>query len=409
MIQPVPPTYYHEVQAEWASILRFWMTHAYDNKHGGFIGKMNGQNQVIEQADKGLVLNARILWTFAAAQHFIQQNPSASLLPPPEQQQVLATAQRAYTYLREFFRDQTHGGVYWALDYAGRPLNTRKQIYGLAFVLYGLSEYYQTTHEESALDWAIELFGQIEQHSFDAQHGGYFEAFTADWQALEDLRLSDKDRNDPKTMNTHLHIIEAYANLYRVWPDPALAQRIRYLLETFDKHIIDPNSGHMRLFFDEKWNPQSAAISYGHDIEASWLLYEAAEILGDTALKQHFGHTALQMAKATLEGLNPDGSLNHEFDPNTGHLDAHREWWVSAEGMVGYLNAYQLSNEPTYLTTSWNLWQFVNKYLIDHHQGEWFWGLHADLSVMHTDDKIGFWKCPYHNARACMEIIRRLA
>lgn len=407
--------YQQEIQSELNNILRFWLNNALDEKNGGFIGKMDSQNQVFPEAEKGLVLNARILWTFAAAYNHIDANldfksglDGTAFSTHVQKQQLLVIAQRAYQYLNEHFRDKTYGGVYWSVSYKGEPLNKRKQIYGLAFTIYGLSEYYQATQDQEALNWAIELFELIEKHSFDALNGGYFEAFSEDWHLLDDLRLSDKDRNDPKTMNTHLHIIEAYVNLYKIWQNPILEQRICHLLEVFEKHIIDIESGHMKLFFDTQWNPQSLAISYGHDIEASWLLHESAETLDDEHLIQRFRKIATRMADATAEGMNPDGSLHHEFDPETKHTDTHREWWVSAEGMVGYLNAYQLSENEDYLKKSWNLWQFAKQHLLDHQKGEWFWGVYEDMEVMQADDKIGFWKCPYHNARACMEVLKRL-
>lgn len=389
-------TYKQEIQTELTRILSFWKTHALDRVNGGFIGKMDFDGIVYPEAEKGGVLNARILWTFSAAYH-------AGF------DELLPTARRAYDYINEHFRDRLHGGVYWSADAQGKPFRTRKQIYGLAFTLYGLTEYYRAANHQGALEFAIELFELIEKYSFDPEYGGYWEAFTQDWQLLEDVRLSEKDRNDPKTMNTHLHIIEAYVNLYRVWPNKRTEARIRHLLEVFEQHIIDPHTGHMKLFFDAQWNAQSTAVSFGHDIEASWLLYEAAELLQDSLLLEKWKSIALRMADAAAEGFNEDGSLNHEFDPATQHWDRHREWWVTAEGMVGYINAFQLSGDERYLRYVEGLWEFAKTYLLNTEVGEWNWGVYDDMSLMTTEDRIGFWKCPYHNARACMEIVRRLS
>jgi mannobiose 2-epimerase len=386
-----------EVEEELSRILLFWTNNAIDHTNGGFIGKMDFSGQVHETAEKGGVLNARILWTFAAAYRHRGERIH------------LAMADRAYQYLQQHFRDPDNGGIYWSVDYLGNPLSKRKQIYGLAFAIYGLSEYYRVIKKIEVLDFALELYQLIEKHSFDEKRGGYFEAFTADWQLLDDLRLSEKDRNDPKTMNTHLHIIEAYVNLYRVAPNPELADRIRHLLAVFEQHIVDKNSGHLILFFDADWNPQSAAQSYGHDIEASWLLLEAAEILGDDELTEKWKKIALHIAQAATEGLQPDGSFFHEYDPGNQHYDRHREWWVTSEGMVGYLNAFQLTGDPTYWAKIEGLWAFAKKHLIDQEQGEWYWGVYDDYSKMESDDKIGFWKCPYHNTRACLELLDRTA
>lgn len=389
-------TYKQEIQTELTRILHFWAEKSIDYLNGGFIGKMDFDGIVHPEAEKGGVLNARILWTFSAA-----YNAGSDL--------EIEIAHRTYHYINQHFRDKTHGGVYWSVDANGKPLSTRKQIYGLAFTIYGLTEYFRATNHPEALDCTIELFELIEEHSFDPEHGGYWEAFTQDWQLLEDVRLSEKDRNDPKTMNTHLHIIEAYVNLFRVWPNGRVEARIRHLLKVFELHIIDPQTGHMKLFFDAQWKPQSAAVSFGHDIEASWLLYEAAEALHDKALLEKWKFIALRMADAAAEGFNEDGSLNHEFDPVTGHWDTHREWWVTAEGMVGYFNAFQLSGEARYLRYVEGLWDFAKTSLINTEIGEWDWGMYNDRSPMKTEDRIGFWKCPYHNARACMEILRRLS
>lgn len=384
-----------ETEAELHRIMEFWKEQTPDEKHGGFIGQMDRHGVVNEQAAKGSILNARILWTFSAAYRHTNIN------------NYFLLARSAYQYLMRFFWDDEFGGIYWSLDAEGKPLNTRKQIYAQAFAIYGLSEYYLASKENKALEACQELFGWIERYSFDADQGGYLEAFSREGALLDDLRLSPKDRNDPKTMNTHLHILEAYANLYRCWPDPQLASRLEGLLGVFLDKIIDQRSGHMNLFFTKDWRPTAELVSYGHDIEASWLLLEAAEVLGKADLIEKVAEKALHMAQASTEGLQADGSLYHEFDSNNKHYDTHREWWVSAEAMVGFLNAYQLSKEPKYLEKALNSWQFAKDHLLDIEKGEWFWGVHDDYSLMKNEDKVGFWKCPYHNARACMEVINR--
>lgn len=384
-----------EIGSELRSILDFWINHAVDLDNGGFAGKIDYAGMVHHDAEKGCVLNARILWTFAAAYHQFK-NPVYYLL-----------AERAYHYIQNHFHDPIQGGVYWSVDASGKPLNTRKQIYGLSFTIYGLSEFYRINKKQEVLDLAISLFEFIEKYSYDPEDGGYWEAFGENWEPMEDVRLSEKDRNDPKTMNTHLHIIEAYVNLYRIWPKQRVAEKIRHLLDVFENHIIDPATFHLRLFFNGKWESQSKAISYGHDIEASWLLCEAAEVLQDKLLLKKWENTAIQMAHAAAKGLMPDGSLIHEYDPSTHHADTHREWWVSAEAMVGFLNAYQIGGNGHNLEKVTALWAFIQQHLLDKEKGEWIWGVHDDYSKM-LEDKIGFWKCPYHNARACMEILKRI-
>ncbi|QCR22128.1 AGE family epimerase/isomerase [Pontibacter sp. SGAir0037] len=388
-------TYQAEVTAELERILAFWLENTLDEAGGGFVGQIDSGGRVNQVAPKGAILNARILWSFSAAYRHTGKAAYAT------------AAKRAYDYLVNHFFDKTHGGIYWSVDAQGNALSTRKQIYALAFALYGLSEYYSATQDAGALTLCRELFQWIEQYSFDKEQGGYLEAFSREGELLEDLRLSAKDRNDPKTMNTHLHILEAYASLYRSWPDQQLALQLEGLIRLFLDNIIDMNTGHMMLFFTRDWQSTADLVSYGHDIEASWLLHEAAEVLGNPELLHQVESVAAGMAAATLEGLQADGSLYHELKRTENHYDTHREWWVSAEAMVGFLNAFQLTNEAHYLAHSIQAWEFAKKYLLDKEHGEWYWGVYNDYSLMRTEDKVGFWKCPYHNSRACLEVMSR--
>jgi mannobiose 2-epimerase len=385
----------NEIESEVQRILTWWRTYSPDLVWGGFAGEIDRSNQIVSLAHKGSVLNARILWTFSAAYNEFKN----------EEDRLLAG--RAYEYIASHFYDPEYSGVYWSLNKDGRVYQDRKQIYALAFTIYGLAEYYKISPQAGVLQLAVDLFYTIERYSYDPEEGGYFEAFTRDWKLLDDLRLSDKDRNDPKTMNTHLHIIEAYANLYGVWKDPQLLGAITGLLDIFEKHIINKNSGHLDLFFDRQWHPTSQRISYGHDIEAAWLLHQCAVQTGQKTLAESWKMNALKITDAAAEGIQPDGSFIHEYDGITGQRDNHREWWVSAEGMVGFLNSYQLSQNKDYLERVYSLWTFTQTHLIDPVHGEWKWGVLPDYSDM-DNYKMGFWKCPYHNVRACLEIRRRI-
>lgn len=229
-----------EVAAELDNILAFWRENSLDKENGGFIGRLSNDGIVDSNAPKGAVLNARILWTFSAAARHSEISENR------------AVADRAYNYFVKYFLDQEMGGVYWTVTPEGEPLGTRQQIYALAFAIYGLSEYYLLTQKVEVLTHCQALYRWIESHSYDAKHGGYFEAYSREGELLEDLRLSEKDRNDPKTMNTHLHILEAYANLYRAWPDAVLADQIKNLLVVFQEHIIDLETHHLRLFFHRR-------------------------------------------------------------------------------------------------------------------------------------------------------------
>ncbi|MCD8742019.1 AGE family epimerase/isomerase [Mucilaginibacter roseus] len=390
--------YGSELKSELKSILEYWITYTVDEVNGGFIGQIDHANNRYNEAAKGAVLNARILWAFSAAYNFEADD------------EYIKYAKRAYQYINQYFTDKQYGGVYWSVNCLGEPLDAKKQVYANAFVVYALAEYYKATLDGSVKDQAITLYNLLVEKSYDTQHTGYFEAYTRDWQPINDLRLSEKDANEKKSMNTHLHVLEGYANLYTIWPDDGLRQQIITLLQNFSEHIIDEKSGHLHLFFDDEWNRRSTLVSYGHDIEASWLLLEAAEIIKDEQLISRFTNYALKMADAALEGIDTtDGGLWYEYDATHGGLVREKHWWVQAEAMVGYLNAWQLTGEWKYAAISLKLWEFVKSNIIDKVNGEWLWGVYADGKSMEHEDKVGIWKCPYHNSRTCIEIYRRTA
>ncbi len=389
-------TYREEIEHELGSILRYWMRSTPDEQGGGFIGRIDEENNPHPDAPKGLVLNCRILWTFSAA----WRQTGIWILRP--------VAVRAYEYIVSHFFDQDYGGLFWSLHASGQPLNTRKQIYGQAFALYGISEYYRATGDPAALDQAIALYRLIEKYSADPVHQGYFEAFSRDWSPLEDLRLSEKDVNEQKTTNTNLHVLEAYTNLYHAWPDAILRRRISLLLEVFTRHIVDASTGHLRLFFTTDWQPRSELISYGHDIEAAWLLYVAAEAIQaiEDGLIGKTRALMITLATAATEGLDTDGGLWYEKE--NGRLIREKHGWPQAEAMVGFLYAWRISGDRQWRQRSIAAWEFVKKHIRDPRGNEWYWGVLADHSPMPGQDKAGFWKCPYHNSRACLEIIRAL-
>lgn len=379
------------------NILPFWMNKMTDRERGGFYGRISGEDVLMPDEPKGAILNARILWTFSAAYR---------LLKKPE---YLATATRAKRYLLDFFYDKQFGGIYWSVDCEGNPLDTKKQIYALGFAIYGLSEYARATGDEEALEYAIRLFEVIEKYSFDAEKNGYVEALTRDWQPIADMRLSDKDENEKKTMNTHLHILEPYANLYRVWKNGRLKTQLKNLIELFVTKILDTQTYHLNLFFEDDWTNKYHLISYGHDIEASWLIHEAALVLGDETVLKQIEPVIVRIARAADEGLNADGSMTYERFSDKGETDRELHWWVQAENVVGHLNLYQHFGDEEALSTALRCWQFIKDKLIDRENGEWYWSRFADGSINRNDDKAGFWKCPYHNGRMCMEIIERFS
>ena len=377
------------------NILRFWQERMVDTVNGDFYGRMTGNDVLVPEAEKGAVLNARILWTFSAAYR---------LLKKPAYLEMATRAKRA---IIDTFYDPEYGGVYWSVNYLGRPLDTKKQIYALGFAIYGLSEYVRATGDQEALDYAIRLYESIERYSFDPVKNGYCEALTREWGEIADMRLSEKDENERKTMNTHLHILEPYANLYRVWKDERLGKSLRNLIELFLNNILNPATGHLELFFDDDWNSKYRIVSYGHDIEASWLIHEAALVLGDKELLSEVELKIVEIAEAASEGYLPEGGMMYEMLIDLMKIDADRHWWVQAETVVGYINIYQHFKDELSFKRALQCWNFVKNHLIDYEKGEWHWSIKADGSINYEDDKAGFWKCPYHNGRMCIELIER--
>lgn len=378
------------------NILPFWMKKMADEKNGGFYGQITGKNQLIPDAPKGGILNARILWTFSSAALHLKN------------QLYLQFAERAKDYIFNHFFDAEKGGTYWTLHANGTPADTKKQIYSQAFFIYALTEYYRATGDTDCLNKAVELFQLIEKYSFDNEFNGYFEAYNRYWELLEDLRLSEKDANEKKTMNTHLHILEAYTNLYRVWKNEHLKNQLQNLIEIFISKIINPETYHLDLFFDEKWNRKSTIFSFGHDIESTWLLLEAAEILGNSGLLKKVREVTLKVTDAAAEGIQANGGLINEKNYSTGHIDSNFDWWPQAEAMVGFFNAYQNTKNEEYASKTLLIWNFTKENIIDSKSGEWFWSISPALEKNTSDDKAGFWKCPYHNSRMCLELMERI-
>ena len=407
------------------NILRFWLDKMVDDEHGGFYGRIDAGEVLHPEAEKGAILNARILWSFSAA-YRVLGNP-----------EYLEAATRAKDYIIDHFIDKEYGGVYWSLDYLGNPLDTKKQFYAIGFAIYGMSEYARATGDREALECALQLFDCIEEHAFDSEYNGYIEACTREWGEIADMRLSELDANFPKSQNTHLHIIEPYANLYRclkefqastscdyvpvigsVLPiEVAVPQEtllrvegaLRNIIDIFTDRILNPETHHLDLFFEMDWTRGAGHLeSYGHDIECSWLMHEAALVLGDVDVLAKVEPIVREVAKASEKGLRPDGSMIHEANLDTGHVDDDLHWWVQAENVVGWYNLYQHFGDEQALERAFQGWNYIKTQIIDWDNGEWHWSRHPDGSLNTVDDKAGFWKCPYHNSRMCLEIIERV-
>lgn len=370
-------------------ILPYWLK--LKDPRGGFYGEVAPDGTVLYDAPRGVILNARIIWSFAAAYQALPETP------------YLVAAVHARDYFLDHFCDHKYGGVYWSVDAAGERLDTKKQLYAQGFAIYGLSELYKVTGDDEVLKNAINLYRVVETYFADKENGGYIEALARDFSPLEDMSLSAHDINADKTMNSHLHILEAYANLYQVWPDEELKEAVQKLLDLVGTRIMGVD-GHLQLYFRKDWSVMPGGVSYGHDIETSWLALECADALKDIDVVNRVRPWALSMGKAGNEGLLPDGSMRYEKLLD-GKYDDSRQWWVQAETVVGNLWLWKYHADPQGADRALAAWNYIRENLVDEKDGEWWWAVLEDGSRDLSQPKVGFWKCPYHNTRMCLQVL----
>jgi mannobiose 2-epimerase len=376
------------------NILPYWSAKMVDNLNGGFYGRIDGNDKVYPEAEKGGILNARILWTYSSAYGVLGDTS------------YLRLAKRAKDYILAHFIDSQYGGAYMSLKADDTPSNTRKHVYTNAFFIYALAEYSRATGDKLALAESMKIFELFEKYAADKEYGGYYEVFSQDWQRIRERLIGESSEKDEKTMNTSLHVMEAFANLYRVSGDKVVGDRLRKMIEIFLDKIIDKKTSHLICFLDRQWNSTSTIDSYGHDIESSWLLLEAATLLNDKNLTERVKEAGLKIANAAAEGYQPDGGMLTEKNYVTGQIRKQRSWWEQAETVVGYLNAFELTGDESFLNRSLKSWEFIKKYFVDTKNGAWF--TNVSESGVSGGDKAGPWICPYHNGRMCMEVIERV-
>ncbi|WP_416444342.1 AGE family epimerase/isomerase [Leeuwenhoekiella sp. A16] len=395
MSNNLPNTFFTDLKQELGAITQYWKDFSVDNENGGFIGQRDHYNKMIPNASKGIILNARILWSFSAIANY---DADYDLNPFME---------RAFNYLYDFFRDKENGGVFWELNATGEPIVKKKQIYAQAFAIYALSEYYLNTQNNKAKEWAIELFDLIEKHAFDTEKDGYIEAFEADWSPIADMRLSDKDQNAAKTMNTHLHVLEAYTTLYKIYPEERVKKALDNLIKLFLEKFLN-SENNFELFFDTDWNLTSDIVSFGHDIEALWLLIEGAKSSGNKELLLKTQEAAVPVADKFLEyGYIKNKGVLNEKERSNGEIDTDRHWWPQAEAMVGLFYANEIKSDSRYTEAIQDIWNFTKDHIIDSKNGEWFFRVDENFQPYKNEDKLGMWKCPYHNSRACIVLLKK--
>ena len=378
--------------------LPFWCGPALDHENGGWMAWLSNDLKPDRSQPKGLIVNTRILWAFSAVY---------CARPDPLHKQM---AERAFDFVMTKFWDEQHGGAFWRLNDAGEMIDDSKKIYGQAFYIYALAEFHRAFQSPAALSRALQLFDLIERHARDSDFGGYLEVCRRDWsEAGPGARLSDKDMHEKKSMNNHLHVLEAYTNLFRVTENPLVEQRLHELIQLFLERILDARTNHLHHFFDEQWRVRSDTYTFGHDIEASWLLCEAAEVLDDPGLLERVRKVAVQMSETVLkEGISREGGLCYEGKAGK-IIDAGQECWPQAEAMVGFINAFQITGDVKYLEAARQVWDYVGQNLIDRIHGEWFWRIGENGRPDPRLPKVSEWKGPYHVSRMCLETWRRLA
>lgn len=379
-------------------ILPYWIEKTPDRTFGGFIGRIDGENRIVPDAHKSAILNTRLLWTFSAA---------GRVLNRPD---LLAWAERAKAYLDGHFWDSRHGGVFWMVDHAGKVFSTKKHTYAQAFAMYAYSEHVRATGDASSLEKAIALFHLLSTHSYSPQSDGFYEAFDQAWNKLDDVRLGGGDAFEKRSTNTHLHLLEAYTNLYRVWPDAELRAHLTRLLDWFLGPIYDAANHHFIAFFDEQWVPRSEVYSYGHDIETTWLMHDAALVLNDPDRMRRTRSVIRDVSAWVLkEGIDRQYGGLFNFGKDGQVFDADKHWWVQAEAIVGFVNMAQISGDSAYLRAASDIWSFTRSTIIDAEHGEWHFRTTRIGQPYTHEDKVGPWKCPYHTVRACLEVIERAA
>ncbi len=386
-----------DFEKELKHILSFWTQKAIDPKTNQFYGEMDHYGTPYPEANKGIIMYSRILWTFSAACSFYQTDKYKKY------------ADMAKSYIETYFLDKKYGGVYWETDCDGNVLVNKKQVYAEAFTIYAYAEYALAFNDQSALKAAMDIFDKLESVCYDKKNGGYFEAFSNSWERLADVRLSVKDMNEPKGMNTNLHVLEAFTTLYEASKDKRVADALRKEIEVYLNKIVNEKN-QVTLFFSEDWKPKTTEISYGHDIESTWLVWEAAEMLGDAKLLDQIRPKILAMVdKFIAEGFDTKtNSTWYEYFPKTGNRDTDRHWWVQIEAVEGLANAYDMTGKEEYRTLALKQWNYIKQYLIDNVHGEWYWRIDEDGFPVDSEPKMGQWKCPYHNGRGLMHMIKEM-
>lgn len=376
-------------------IIPFWKS-LRDNENGGYTGWLGYDLKADRKAVKGCILNSRITWFFANAYTLLKD------------ESLLEEARHGFAFLKNACWDRENGGVYWSVNYDGTPAETLKHTYNQAFSIYALSSYYEASGDRESLDMAYRLYALIEEKMRDEL--GYKEAFDAAFREIDNDKLSENGVMAARTMNTLLHVFEAYTELYRVDGNEKVAKKLRWIMDIIAAKVYNPKLHRQEVFFDDKWNPIIDLHSYGHDIETAWLVDRGVAVLADDACEKKMSPITRDLTDRIYRTAFNGSSLANECE--RGVVDEWRIWWVQAEAVVGFLNGYEKTGRGEYLDAAKKVWQFIKEKMIDRRGGyaagrEWYWRVKADGTPDSAKPIVEPWKCPYHNGRMCFEIARR--
>lgn len=373
-------------------LIPFWKEMK-DDQYGGFFGYLGYDLMLDTKAVKGCILNSRILWFFSDAYMELRED------------NLLRYARHAFFFLRDHCIDDIYGGVYWSLTYGGEPEDTTKHTYNQAFAVYALSSYYEASGDKEALKIAEELFELIETKCKDEY--GYLEAFDRQFLPQENDKLSENGVIAEKTMNTLLHVFEAYTELYRAAHEERVGEKLKYMMDLFADKVFNNKQGRQEVFFDKTWHTLIDLYSYGHDIETAWLINRGLEAVNDEVYTKKLAPITKKIAQNIYNRAYIDHSLVNEAE--NGVVDTTRVWWVQAEAVVGFLDAYQKAPDmENYLEAAKDIWNYIKENIVDKREGsEWYWALDKDRNPL-AKPIVEPWKCPYHNGRMCFEVIRRM-
>lgn len=374
------------------SIIPFWKS-LRDDTYGGYYGYVGYDLTVDERAVKGCILNSRITWFFANAYLTLGD------------ESLISEARHGFEFMKEFCLDKENGGVFWSVTYDGKPEDTTKHTYNQAFSIYALSAYYDATKDEESIRIAEELYELIEEKC--RNKGGYLEAFDRQFYPMENDKLSENGVIADRTMNTLLHVFESYTEFYRVTKKKEVKERLEWMMDIIAEKIYNPKLHRQEVFFDLDYHTLIDLHSYGHDIETAWLVDRGVEIVGNPEYEAKMTPITKDLTRQIYETAYKSHSLSNECEK--GIVDTDRVWWVQAEAVVGFLNGYQKDKDRSeYLKVAEDIWQYIKTYLIDTREGsEWYWLLDREGRPYEDKPIVEPWKCPYHNGRMCIEVIRR--